>query len=84
MMKKYLCALLLVFILVLGMSVTAFGDPSGGPIPYDPPPDPLSVCIIGDGCDYLAGPGAVQNPNPYEDDQGEDQGNNQRRNRRGQ
>ena len=69
MMKKYLCALLLVFILVLGMSVTAFGDPSGEPIPSCPPPiGPLSICIIiGDGNGCLVGSSAMQNPGPCED-----------------
>jgi len=64
MIMKRLCALLLVLLMILSMSVTAFGDPHGGKHP--PPTIPPGTFSLFIPCAFEAfgDPTGGQNPPP--------------------
>ena len=78
-MVKRLCVFLLALMMILSMYVVVLGDP-GIPIP---PPEVYSICIICGTCNCPTQPEAGHSLNASENDQGENQGNNRRRNLRG-
>jgi len=70
-MKKMLVVISLILVMVLAIPLAVSAEPGGGAgkPPYEPPPGPRFICIIGDGYDYPAPPVAP----PNDDCQGEDE-----------